>query len=129
VPPTNRVFPDQPIIHRPVGGALAAGVRLLASGVAHQVTTVAGATRWRIRIKVTHAATLSAKYCKPDQPQDAPVEYGLFGPADVVLVANTENHMDVDPHFGEALVRLTLTNTAGAVCDVTECDLMAVHVG
>lgn len=129
MPPTNRVFPDQPIVHRPVGQGLIAGAHLLASAAATAVATVAGATRFRIRIKVTHAATLSAAFCQPDWPNDDPHPYGTGNPTDVALVANTENQLDVDPHFGEALLLLTLTNSAAGALDVTYCDLMAVHVG
>lgn len=69
----------------------------------------AGAERIRIRMKTaTGGGTLAAAWLRPD----GETKYTANNPADVAIVAGTENKMDVDPHFGEGLLRLTFTPSA-----------------
>lgn len=78
-----------------------------ANGVAvTQDVPCAGAERIRIRIKTaTGGGTLAAAWLRPD----GNTPYTANNPANVTVVAGTENKMDIDPHFGEALLRLTFT--------------------
>lgn len=121
---TNRVIPSVPMIHRPVGEALEAGVVIAATEAASVDVVLAGCRRWRVRIKATAAGVLSAAYLRPDDL--AP--YTANNPANVNVSANTETLMEADEteYYGEA--RLRLTFTAGvAPSTIAYVDVMGVQ--
>lgn len=96
-----------------VGGGFADGAAFSdATGNVVAFIPVAGATRIRVRIKTAGiGGTLASRFCRPNATRD---EYTANNPADVTVAVDVENKLDVDPHFGEAWLKLIFTPAAGS---------------
>lgn len=112
---------ERQLIHRPVGQGLAADAPLSTGVPVEAFIALAGAQRWRVRIRASAAGTLSAAYVRAGRRTDV---YAANNPADVAVVANTETAMSEATHFGAAAVRLTFTPSGNGA--VTYCDIEAV---
>jgi len=111
--------PTAPIVHR----SLFKANKAFLNGVAFSIIVpVAGGARWRARIKTaTGGGTLSAAYVRNVTGNAA---YTSNNPANVAVVAGTENIMEEDTHMGESLLKLTFTPSADGT--LTYLDFMGV---
>lgn len=99
-------YPDAAGIHRPLTDALAPGAAL-ANGVPSETTVqLAGLGLFRIYFEATCAGSLTLLFLKAGSRT---ATLTVANPGAVAIVANTENKLDVNPHFGEwaAIVRFT----------------------
>lgn len=109
--------PDYSGIHVRIDGDLAVG-QPFSNGVAISTfIRLAGMQWFRIHFKATGGGSLTLQYLQAGQ-QTAVLASG--NPAAVAIVANTENKLDVNPHFGEFGGILTYTPTADGVISVSE---------
>lgn len=105
--------------HRSVGGQLADGAQVAISGTGAVNVPLAGAIRLRIRFKCDRAGTLRLNFLRPD----GVTVYSTSQPTDVVVSANTETKLDVDPHFGEGEATLSFINGAVGTATIAYCDI------
>lgn len=128
MPPTTKKysFSDADGTPKDLPGALKPG-STLATGVAAVCDIkIGGLERFRIYFKSTAAGTLSAQYQKANTEDTTLLTIG--NPANVTIVANTENKMDVNPHFGERGLRVTFTPSGNGVVSTAEyCGVAAAR--
>jgi hypothetical protein len=105
--------------HFRLGGDLAAGT-IIGNGITNKVLIpIHGARVVRLRALVTvAAATLKARYV---MPTDFATEYAANQPADVALIAGTENILDITTVAGEAYLSVQVTS-GGAGMSVSYVD-------
>lgn len=112
-------YPDAAGIARPLTGELAPGAAV-ATGVPSECQVqLAGLGRFRIYFESTAAGSLALLYLKAGSRT---ATLTVDNPTPVAIVANTENSLEVDPHFGEwaAVVRFTPSGN-GAVTTAEIC--------
>lgn len=87
---------------------------VIANGVTNKVlVAILGSRVVRIRARVSaQAGTLKARYVHPTDHQ---TEYAVGNPADVALVAGTENVMDIITVAGEAYLSVQITSGANGM--------------
>jgi hypothetical protein len=104
--------------HWALGGDFTAGSPFLTAVPIGVTLPMAGAERMRVRFRTSGAGgTLAARFVRPDGP-DTP--YTQMQPVDVTVTANVEAVLDIEPHFGEGLIRLTFTPSGNG--NITFCD-------
>lgn len=103
--------------HWALGGDFTAGGPFLNGVAIRVVVPMTGAHRMRLRFQATGAGALQARFVRPDG-QD--VAYTVMQPVDTAIVANVESVIDIDPHYGEGLLKLTFTPSANGT--ITFCD-------
>ncbi len=123
-----QVHPRRDQYHEAVGGALAAGAAVVNGVAVRGWVAMAGAARFRIRIKTSGNGTLAFLFSKPGQPSQRGVYaagevYGL-NPATVAITGGTEGVLDVAEHFGEHGGFVQFTPSADGT--ITHCDVMRV---
>jgi hypothetical protein len=118
---------------RRLTGQLAAGAATANTAIIYEVIPVRGAARVKVRLKVTNTGTLDLLFVGPDFNQQQAVDGVAFGsltgtvyttgnPAQVAIVANTENSISSDC-YGESYAIVKFTGSAtGAIsyCDVSQ---------
>jgi hypothetical protein len=107
--------------HWAAGGDFTPGSPFLNGVPIATVVPLGGADRSRIRFKATGAGgTLAARFVRPDGQDTA---YATTQPADTPITVNVEATIDLNPHFGEGLMKLTFTPAGNgniAFCDVSQ---------
>ena len=84
------------------------------------IVPVAGAARWRARVKIAGTtATLAAAYVRN---KTGNAVYTANNPADVALADGVENKMESLDHMGETMIKFTLTPVGAGT--VTYFDFM-----
>jgi hypothetical protein len=113
----------QPVVserrgHWAVGGDFVAGSPFLNAVPISTTIPIAGAERMRVRFKTSGAGgTLAARFVRPDGVDTL---YTQMQPVDVAITVNVEAVLDIDPHYGEGLVKITFTPTGNG--NITFCD-------
>lgn len=113
--------PGAPLIHRPVGQELAAGLTVLHGAPVTVRITIAGAYRWKLRGKGNHDGTISVAYARPG---GGPA-YDDGNPSDIAVTADTEFEGHDDDLYGEADLLITWTPTATNTV-IAYLDIMAL---
>lgn len=107
--------------HWSVGADFRPGAPFLAAVPISVVVPTAGANRLRLRFKTTgNGGTLVFQFVRPDE-SDTP--YTGSQPVDQTVTAGTELVVDINPHYGEGLLKLTFTpagNGSVVFCDVSQ---------
>lgn len=117
----SRRHPNSPRFgrHFTVGGGLAPGTVVGASGTVREVIPIYGLLRGRIRAKLSVAGgTFSFKYVKPvagappaeEFPEDGSSLHAAQNPADLVLTDTAEGFRDIDDFYGEAFLDVLYTD-------------------
>lgn len=105
-----------------IGGALTEG-SVCANGVAMvAVVNTAGLQRGRLRFKATAAGTVSFRWLRTDGA--TPYTHAGSKPADLTIVASTENVFDLTTHYGEPFLEVTFTPSGAGV--ITWADICRV---
>lgn len=118
---TRQPVADQRRGHWAVGGDFTAGAPFLAAVPIDEILPMTGAGRMRVRFKTaTSGGTLAARFLRPD---GSDVSYTQSQPVDLTVAAGVEAVLDLDPHYGEGLLKLTFTpsgNGTIAFCDASQ---------
>lgn len=99
-------YPAAAGIAVPLTGELAPGAALVNATPSECLVQLAGLGRFRIYFEATGGGSLALLYLKTGSRT---ATLTVDNPTPVAIVANVENSLEVDPHFGEwaAIVRFT----------------------
>jgi hypothetical protein len=104
--------------HWALGGDFTAGAPFLNAVPIDEILPMTGAGRMRVRFKTSGGGgTLAARFLRPD---GSDALYSQSQPVDLSVTAGVEAVLEIDPHYGEGLLKLTFTPSGNG--SVTYCD-------